>query len=776
MDEFFKVSSGLKNLIGSDLITDHFVAVFELVKNSFDARATEVEIIFENIYSADPKIIIKDNGKGMSYDDLTNKWLFVAYSAKRDNTEDEDYRDNLSLSRHYAGAKGVGRFSCDRLGRYLTLSTKTAGKKAIAEQIVVDWNKFELDQSKEFSKIPVSHESIQEMPWKLTNGTVLEITGIDYEFWNRANFKKLKEKLSKLIRPDLNVSNGLQDFKIILSVPEELDEDIAILKKKKEDEDTEMQLYYNTINGEIKNFVFRELNIKTTKIHSFINDEGIIVTTLTDRENFIYEIKEKNRYLKLKGISITLYFLNRSAKITFKKRTGVEHVEYGSLFVYKNGFRVYPFGERRDDSLGLENRALQGYARYIGLRSLIGEISIEGENPELRETTSRGDGLVKNATYEELASTDNGFLITTLRRLEKYAVEVTNWGVNDDDIDSLDDRGVKEKLVKLITNITDDKSVIDLRYNEEIINIIIQQEAKSAKKLVRNFKRIAHESGDESLFRDAEKLEKAVIDSLVMVQSAENERDKAFLTKDRINTELEIEKTRNVYLTATRKTLSPDAEDLIHGISFTIKEVNHIISQILADLNQIYLNPELLRSTLMNAKIFAERAIKISELVTRANFRHDVEEQFVNVAEYVIEYLGIYNNLTQRSNLKIRINDHSANLKKSINLIDISLVLDNLISNAIKWKRGEETLIEVDIVNFDTKTLEIIFQDDGHGISEKFLPIIDRIFQLGVTETSGSGIGLHSVKNILEKNKGYIEFLGNGIGLRGAAFKLTLKK
>ena len=84
--EFFRISSGLKNLIGSELITDNFVAVFELVKNSFDARATEVKITFEDIYSKNPKIIIQDNGKGMDYEDLTETWLFLGYSAKRDGT------------------------------------------------------------------------------------------------------------------------------------------------------------------------------------------------------------------------------------------------------------------------------------------------------------------------------------------------------------------------------------------------------------------------------------------------------------------------------------------------------------------------------------------------------------------------------------------------------------------------------------------------------------------------------------------------------------------
>ena len=121
----FKVSSALKDLVGKDLITNDNVAIFELVKNSYDAYATKVEIKF-----SDNEIVIADNGKGMSFDDLKNKWLFLGYSAKKDGTEDADndvkqksYRDKIK--RHYAGAKGIGRFSCDRLGKRLSLTTKS---------------------------------------------------------------------------------------------------------------------------------------------------------------------------------------------------------------------------------------------------------------------------------------------------------------------------------------------------------------------------------------------------------------------------------------------------------------------------------------------------------------------------------------------------------------------------------------------------------------------------------------------------------------------------
>lgn len=74
----FKISSALKDLVGKDLITSDNVAIFELVKNSYDAYANHVVITF-----SEDKITIADNGKGMSYSDLINKWLFLGFSAKK---------------------------------------------------------------------------------------------------------------------------------------------------------------------------------------------------------------------------------------------------------------------------------------------------------------------------------------------------------------------------------------------------------------------------------------------------------------------------------------------------------------------------------------------------------------------------------------------------------------------------------------------------------------------------------------------------------------------
>ena len=123
----FKTNILLKNIIGKDLITDDNVAILELVKNSYDAGSKIVELHFQNIAINNDNdeekkerklsgIMVCDRGCGMDYDGLLNKWLNIAYSEKKENSQ--------LNGRRQAGNKGVGRFSCDRLGKVLTIYTK----------------------------------------------------------------------------------------------------------------------------------------------------------------------------------------------------------------------------------------------------------------------------------------------------------------------------------------------------------------------------------------------------------------------------------------------------------------------------------------------------------------------------------------------------------------------------------------------------------------------------------------------------------------------------
>jgi len=140
----FKISSALKDLIGKELITNDLVAIFELVKNSYDAGANEVKIIFENIKennSKDGTIYVIDDGSGMSKKDIEDKWLFLGYSEKKFSEQEldiKDFRDKIQNKRIFAGAKGIGRFSCDRLGSKLEIYSKKDKHSCLK----VDWDNF----------------------------------------------------------------------------------------------------------------------------------------------------------------------------------------------------------------------------------------------------------------------------------------------------------------------------------------------------------------------------------------------------------------------------------------------------------------------------------------------------------------------------------------------------------------------------------------------------------------------------------------------------------
>ncbi|MDP1811730.1 MAG: ATP-binding protein [Sediminibacterium sp.] len=775
----FRISSGLKDLIGNELITDNNIAVFELVKNSFDAGAKKVTIRFENIYDPNARITIIDDGKGMDYDDLENKWLFVAYSAKRDGTEedneDDDYRNRIKLRKFYAGAKGVGRFSCDRLGEYLNLITKKNKPNAKIENLIVNWKDFEEDQTKEFIDIDVKHKHLKGIEYNIQHGTILEISNLrNKEEWNRDAFIILKEKLSKLIRPQIGKDQRDSIFKIILEVKDEKKNDQDYIEKCKKTGDKPE--YRKVINGEIKNFIFEHLDLKTTKIISEIDDEGAtITTTLIDREKDVYSLTEKNPFSTLQNISTELYFLNRAAKKTFTQKMGIEPVNYGNVFVYKNGFRIHPYGDPRNDMFGIDTRALQSYSRFLGTRNLIGQIDIIGDAASLKETTSRDGGLIRNQSFNDLIKF---FFDKVLRRLEKYVVEVTDWGVDDDDLKELNDKNVRGRLVKHIANITKDDTILNITYNSDIIKIVEDTEQGSAKSLIKNFKRIASETKNERLLKDAVKLEK----KFEGYRALDKENVRLKEEKDIVKSELEIEKQKNVYL-SVRKPLSEDAEKLIHSINFNLVEIDEKVIELIDKIKKNHLPKNALLKELSELKFFTEKSRKISEIATRANYKYEAEQQWIDIPTYLKEYLSVYNDIKKTEDksskaVEILINDNGAKLKKYISPIEIAILADNLISNAIKWRDdAKKTSIRVDIRNINPDKIEILFSDNGKGVLSKFLKMPGKIFELGVTETKGSGIGLNSAKRTLEEIGGKIDFVGNNVTkFKGACFKIIISK
>lgn len=397
--EGFRVSSYLKDIIGRDLVTNEFVAIFELVKNSFDAGATRVDIEFD---PADRTIMIVDDGHGMSRADIREKWLFVAYSEKAAGQQ-ETYRDKIKPSGQFAGSKGIGRFACDTLGASLELYSRPENESYISK-LEIDWKRFERDSKEEFADVSVTLSKATSFPTvynaePISHGTILVIRETRHE-WNSDSIKRLRKDLAKLIDPFGTTSSA----KVYTWLLDGSDEPLE------------------GVDGLVANELTDVLRDKTSKIEVTI-ESGLIETTLFDRGRRIYQIREKSPYDELIGSRVEgqIHFLNRSAKHTFTSRMGVRPIEFGSVFLFLNKFRIFPIGEEFDDTLGLNRRKQQGQSRYLGTRDIIGRVDVTARPKMFREVSSRDAGLVEDARSRALYDAIRKHMVF---RLERYVVGV----------------------------------------------------------------------------------------------------------------------------------------------------------------------------------------------------------------------------------------------------------------------------------------------------------------------------------------------------------------
>ena len=768
-NETFKISAALKDIIGKELITDEFVAVFELVKNSFDANASKVEIIFENNYELkDARIIIKDNGKGMNYSDLKNKWLFVAYSAKRLGKENDDYRNKIKSKRVFAGAKGVGRFSCDRLGKYLNLITLKDESNAIIENLVVNWEDFENADDKEFINISVVHNTINKNVYHLENGTVLEVSGLR-DLWDRDRILKLKKSLTKLINP--NQENDSQNFSIEIIAEDEKTIDKEPNKKGEQKKD------FETVNGVIKNSVFEALEIKTSNILVQISPDGYYIETiLQDRGDQIYYLKERNPYSDLSNVSVYLFQLNRVAKLSFTKQMGMEAVKYGSIFMYKNGFRVYPYGEEGEDLLLIDRRKQQGYNRFLGTRDLIGRIEINGEQPELKETTSRDGGLVKTQTYKNLVEF---FYDYVLKRLENYVVNIIQWGderVNKDTGEirpELWARDVKIQILELITGFINSKNIIDIEYDKDFLKIISEKQDQSVDKIIKNISKVAEKSGNPEIIKEAKKIGAVVKEAKEDTIRATEKAAKEEVLRKQKEKELDYVISQKNFLQQDISDDTKNLESILHHIGLNTPLIKTDIENLVKAINNNEPKEKLVdivkRISALNEKINS-----FSKYFKKVNFKSDSNNIEVDIVSFINEYIeNVYkfreDLITNRELLNVKIEiTQNIDFKLKINPIDIIIVIDNLISNSFKNNASEVVLSWTK----NNNGVILSFKDNGNGIANN---ILEHIFDFGFTTSRrGSGIGLFHTKDIIEKMKGNIS-VNNKI-TKGVEFLIDFRK
>lgn len=184
----FTIDAGIVSRLGVELVGKRETAITELIKNAYDADATEVNLIFENAYYPGGSLVITDNGHGMNMEQLINGFMRLSSSDKIHNPQSPKYK------RLRAGQKGIGRFATQRLGDKLTIITQ-ANDENMACKVTIAWNKFNTDT--DLSSITSTISKIEKTQ---PSGTILKIEGLR-EGWSDAIVKKVYRCVSTLLQP-----------------------------------------------------------------------------------------------------------------------------------------------------------------------------------------------------------------------------------------------------------------------------------------------------------------------------------------------------------------------------------------------------------------------------------------------------------------------------------------------------------------------------------------------------------------------------------------------
>ena len=377
----FSVDAGIISRLGEELVGKRDTAVAELIKNAYDADATEVDVIFQNAWSAGGTLIIDDNGLGMTREQLIDGFMRLSSADKIHNPVSPLFK------RIRAGRKGIGRFAAQRLGKYLTIITQTKDADT-ALKVEIRWDAFESDKD-----LNAIESKIETLPKEKEQGTFLKIEELR-EGWSDGYVKKIYRNVSTLLQP------------YPLSKPFSSDEDPGF-----------KTYFYRDVKDEAHKIVDEVSEITQfalAVIDTYVDEDGQAHWSLkSDQLGYYKELLigkdpdvESSKMAYVRGVRARIYyFIYEASLLSGQKRNDIKAIaeEQGGVRLYRKGFRVLPYGEKGDDWLGLDESARRRsiVAPHQNI-SFFGLVEIDNEGAEIFEETSSREGLIQDEAYDEL--------------------------------------------------------------------------------------------------------------------------------------------------------------------------------------------------------------------------------------------------------------------------------------------------------------------------------------------------------------------------------------
>ena len=384
---------------GDELVTSDNVVLAELVKNAYDAYAFEVAISLVT-NGNNQRIEISDDGLGMSVETIRDAFATVATPYKENSPVVTRIVDGKKKQRSVSGNKGVGRFSVAKIGKSISIYTKTSGMKSCV-LVSIDWNKLRNAKSIEQCRIELDNNPKEDPLIDKESGTVIRIDELR-EFWSRDKFMSLKDELSRLLNP----FNKINDFSIHLIQKDNgdlFDDNLKI--ELNPFIDKPVYSISGTVNKEGKvswKYINNSLAKKREKNGTLPWDKPHYEKLLNPGEDFCdykcgafsFEIRVWDLDSdSIKNVSDSFNIKRSDIRKTISKFKG--------LSVYRDNILVLPKSNATKDWLGLDARRISEIGKRISTTQIIGMVNISStENPGLRDTTDR-ESLTDTSEYKQ---------------------------------------------------------------------------------------------------------------------------------------------------------------------------------------------------------------------------------------------------------------------------------------------------------------------------------------------------------------------------------------
>ena len=716
----------LLTMLGDQLIKNERIALVELIKNAYDADAGSVEVRFEN-FDEDmsvkdcSSIVIKDDGCGMTPEKIKDSWMNPA-DPKKYIEKGKGKRKTPEKKRVIQGEKGIGRFSVLKLGKSITITTRSEGSE-FESVLKYDFTEFDdeftskNDEQKKIFLDEIEIDYSEVTPPKLitgSRGTVIEIRELKGP-WDRNVIGKLCRDVSGLTDPVSRIIDreATDNFRISIfrnGEPEAVeDENAEDLKRLVEDK--AVLKIQGEFNSEQNAFIFREakngkteqVSLEDSKIKGLwiwrmeFEDKGdrYIQRTLPNLPIKQKEVRTRRNRRESGGgyqcgsFKFHFYIFDFSRGISEKyelKQSEKDTLKDYRIYLYRDKVRVYPYGDPDDDWLNIDVR--RGTARagdFFSNDQIVGWVDIsQEENPALRDKTNR-EGLIEKGN----AVSDFKFLIPTfLSYIKQYHYS------------RYKQKGKDRNTVDLARSEIVSKHLSDLKGDLE---------KKGDRPSVSKVKRIEKDYKKEKSY---------------LVQRAE-------ITEDLAGVGLSVEMTS-------------------HDIMLMIARANDIAKQ-LSRLSKNSADNEIRQRSDMLVGILSQVADSMRDV--QSLFKSAKRRKKALRIEPVLDKIfQIYKSLLEKKDIRYqKVVSPGSPLVADTNDGVVMQVLINLFDNASYWFDTVDRTEKEILVTLNGSQGELVFSDNGPGIDEQDLPYVFQPFYSGKGQ-EGRGLGLYIARQLLQRH------------------------